>query len=168
MSQAGLVLVENGNLPPDVPLIFYGNSGFGSAIANVFDIVGTGGISTSVSGNVLTISVSSSGFTWNVVTSSMNVVQIVVENGYICNGSSLVEFLLPLAPSIGDSFMILSNTARFQIDENGSQQMRIGAVLTTAGSGYVISNTVGDRVEFTYVGGNLFISNPPQGTLTVF
>jgi hypothetical protein len=169
MSQAGIINISNGDLPPDVPLIFEGNSGSGSAIAHIFEIVGSGGVSTDVVGNVLTITVMSTGFTWNSVTSLVptNPIQIVAENGYICNGSSQVTFLLPLAPNIGDSFIIISNSATFTITENGSQAMRVGAILSTAGSGTVTSNTVGDQIQFTYVGGNLFISNPPQGTFTI-
>lgn len=55
MSQAG-ALPTDIVLPPDVPLTFTGNSGSGSAVANNFDIVGTGTISTIVVGDTLTIS----------------------------------------------------------------------------------------------------------------
>lgn len=171
MSQAGILNIQDGDLPGDVPLEFFGNGGSGPAVAvaHVLNVIGVGGASVTASGNTLTISVSSSGFTWNVVTSASpaNPIQIIAENGYICDGASLVTFTLPLAPAIGDEFKIVSNTSRFQIAPNGGQSMRVGAVLSTAGSGTVTSNTVGDRILFTYVGGNLFIAEPPQGTVTI-
>jgi hypothetical protein len=167
MSQSGIL--NAAETEPQIPTQFVTNSGTAIPTANTLEILGLNGVSTSALGNIVYISVASSGFTWNVVTSSSptNPIQIVAENGYICNGSALVTFLLPLAANIGDTFTILSNTARFQIMENGSQQMRVGAVISTAGNGTATSNTVGDKVEFTYIGGNIFFASAPQGTLTI-
>jgi len=168
MSQAGLLHVTDSVLPPDVPLIFQGNSGSGSAVGNVFEILGAGGATTSVVGNVMTITFVSSGFTWNVVTSATNPNQIIIENGYICNGASLVTFLLPLAPAIGDTFKIFSHTARFQIIPNGGQNMVIGAATGISGAtGTATSNSPGDEITFTYMGTNTFQSEGPQGTITL-
>lgn len=169
MSQAGILNVTNSTVPSDVPIDFVTNSGTAVASLNVINIFGGAGVTTSGSGNTITINVSSTGFTWNVVTSvsPVNPIQIVAQNGYICNGASLVTFILPLAPSIGDTFIILSNTARFQITENGSQQICIGTASSTAGTGNATSNSTGDQVEFVYVGGNIFRGFAPQGTITL-
>jgi hypothetical protein len=139
--------------------------------AGNINVVGGAGID--VTGNAatstLTITATSTAFMWNVVTSTSptNPIQIVAENGYICDGSSLVTFLLPLGPSIGDTFIIISNTARFQINENGSQQIAIGTSSSTAGSGNATSNSTGDQVQFVYVGGNIFRGFSPQGTISL-
>jgi len=61
VSQGGILTISDAILPPDVPTSFVGNTGSGSPVGNVFDIVGTGTISTSVVGNVLTISSSGGG-----------------------------------------------------------------------------------------------------------
>ena len=170
MSQAGILTVEESILPPDVPINFQGNTGTGaSAVDHLMNIVGIGSISVDTTGNTITISESGGGFVWQTVTSvsPTNPIQIVANNGNICDGVSLVTFILPLAPTLGQSFTIISNTSKFSITENGSQQMRIGAALTTAGSGTANSNTVGDYVEMIYVGFNLFISKSPQGTITI-
>jgi hypothetical protein len=79
----------------------------------------------------------------------------------------MVTFLLPLAPALGDSFIIISNTARFQITENGGQQICVGISSSTIGSGACTSNSVGDEIEFVYVGGNTFRGMAPQGVLTL-
>lgn len=59
MSQGG-PLSSTGSIPSDVVINITGNTGSGSAVANNFDIVGTGSISTSVVGDTLTISNSAS------------------------------------------------------------------------------------------------------------
>jgi hypothetical protein len=130
------------------------------------NVYGGAGITTTGSGDTITIIATGSGYTWNTVDSSDNTVQIVVENGYICTGSSQVVFLLPLTANAGDSFRILSYTSTFQITQNGGQQMRLGLQTTTPGSGNVTSNSAGDTVEMIYVGGNTFMAMSPQGTLT--
>ena len=169
MSHNSILGIEDQILPPDVPLIFQGNVGSGSAINHIFEIVGAGGVSTTVVGNVLTINISASGFTWNLVTSvsPTNPIQIIAENGYSCQGASLVTFTLPLTPAFGDTFIVASTTSRFQIQANGGQQMRVGNVISTAGAGTVTSNSGGDFVEFVYMGSIIFQSFAPQGTLTL-
>lgn len=118
----------------------------------------------------LGVTSSSIGFAWNTVTSASptNPIQILVENGYICAGASLVTFLLPLAPSVGDTFKIFSFTSRFQIIPNGGQQIVIGTVTGLSGAtGTATSNSSGDEITITYMGGNVFQSEAPQGTITV-
>jgi hypothetical protein len=171
MSQAGIAKVTDQILPPDVPLEFVTNSGTATAIANVINILGVGGVTTSAPGssNTIDINVVTTGFTWNVVTSvsPANPIQLVKQNGYSCQGVSLVTFILPLAPTFGDTFIVASTTSRFQINQNGSQQIQIGNAYSTAGSGNCTSNTVGDFIELVYMGSNLFQSFAPQGTLTL-
>ena len=135
----------------------------------MIQILGAGGVTTSGVANIITINVTASGFTWNLVTSlvPVNPIQIVASNAYSCQGGVLVTFILPLTPTFGDTFIIASTTARFQIAANGGQQMRVGNVISTAGSGTLTSNSGGDFVEFVYMGSNIFQSFSPQGTLSI-
>jgi hypothetical protein len=170
MSQKGRLNVAGGGGGGSPIMSLTGNSG-GPVFptANNEFIVGTGAVT--VTGNpgtsTLTISVAGEGFTWNVVTSATNPNQLAAQNGYISNGGTQVVYVLPLAPAIGDTFEVVSNSATFQITENGAQQIRMGANLSTAGSGNLTSNTVGDCVMITYVGANLFMVTNSQGTLTL-
>jgi hypothetical protein len=110
------------------------------------------------------------GFNWVAVTSASptNPIQIVRNTGYICNGVSQVTFTLPLTGALGDSFIVFSNTATFQIAENGAQVIQIGTGSSTAGAGTATSNSAGDSLELTYIGGNVFAAvTPPQGTITL-
>lgn len=169
MSQSGPL--EAGGITPEVPTSFSTNSGTAIPMANDLEIYGSGGVTTSALGNVITISGSGGpGLTWNTVTSSSppNPIQIVASNAYVCAGSNLVTFLLPLSGTVGNTFKIFSLSSRFQINQNGSQAIRVGAAITTAGSGYLISNTVGDEITISYAGSNTFESEPPQGTLTLY
>ena len=171
MSHNSILVVEEGNIPGDVPIDFQGNTGTGAtAVANLLYILGIDGTTVDTTGQTITIKAISSGFTWNTVTSVLptNPIQLVAENGYICAGSSMVTFLLPLAPSVGDTFKIFSYTSRFQIIPNGGQNMVIGTVTGIAGSsGTVTSQSAGDMITFTYMGGNTFESESPQGTFLV-
>src|SRR5271166_2073432 len=63
MSQSGTSKVSASNLPSNVPLIFSGNTSSGSAVNNIFQIIGIGGVSTNVSGNILTITSTGGGGT---------------------------------------------------------------------------------------------------------
>lgn len=168
MSQAGS-LGQSGSIGPTVPIDFVCDVGSATASANVLNVFGTGGSTTTGTGNTITITTMSSSFTWNLVTSvsPTNPIQIVAENAYICTGSSLVTFILPLAPSIGDTFLVLSLTSRFEITENGFQVIQIGVNKSTAGSGNATSNVSGDFIELVYVGSNIFFSFSPQGTINL-
>jgi hypothetical protein len=164
MSQAGAL--ENTSTGGGGANDFVANTGSAVPLAGVVNILGAGGITTSGSGNTITITGGAS-FKWNVVTSATNPNQIVANNGYICAGVSQVIFILPLVATIGDEFKVASYTATFQINQNGAQQMRIGTEITTAGSGNVASNSAGDAVDMIYVGSNTFLNLDVQGTITV-
>jgi hypothetical protein len=167
VSQAGPLTNHSGSVPSDVPITFVTNSGDATAVSNVIEILGGSGITTSGAGNVITITASGTGFTWNVVTSATNPNQIVVDNWYICSGVSMVTFLLPLTPAIGDTFKIFSYSSTFQIIPNGGQNLVIGAVTGKIGAtGTATSNSPGDMITMTYMGGNTFQSEAPQVTLT--
>jgi hypothetical protein len=156
-------------IPPDVPLTFTGNTGSGSAIANNFDIVGTGGVTTSVVGDTLTISASTGSFTWTVVTSASNPVTLVNENGYICKGALPINFILPAASAIGDSFKIRGYGNLWTIAQNAGQTITIGNVTSTLGVGGSIQATmISDGIELLTVSTNMeFYSTYLQGNVII-
>jgi len=165
MSQAGLV-----QIPLDIAETYVTDVGDAVPAGGILNIIGGIGITTSGSGNTVTINATGMGFSWNTVTplAPPNPIQIVAENGYICGGVGTTTFVLPLAPSIGDTFKIFSYSSKFRINQNANQIMQIGAAATTLGvTGYLISNSVGDAVSIVYMGNNTFQDESIQGTLTV-
>ena len=167
MSQAGSL---NDTFTPSNPITFHTDAGDATAVANILNVSGGANITTSAAGNTILVTFTgSTGLTWQPVTSAfpINPIQIVANNGYICNGANLVTFLLPLAPALGDTFVILSNTSRFQINQNGGQQVCVGTSSSSVGIGNCASNSAGDQVEFVYVGGNIFRGFAPQGVVTL-
>ena len=167
MSQAGIINVAGSS--PEIPTSFVTDSGTAVPVANVLNILGGTDITTSASVNtvLVTFTGASGGITWNTITSADNITQIVAGNGYICRGSSQCVLVLPVAPNIGDTFIVCAVTSLFQITENASQMIRMGSATSTAGSGNLTANSAGDYVEIVYVGSNLFFAKPAQGTLTL-
>ena len=133
-----------------------GNSG-GPVQNPEVNIVGTGGVSVSgdPATNTLTISISSSGFSWNVVTSADNPITLIPENGYITKGAGSVNFILPAAAAVGDTYIILGYGNLWSIAQNANQSINLGIVTSTIGVGGSMSaNTIKDRVEITCVTAN--------------
>jgi hypothetical protein len=170
MSQAGLVHITDSVLPPDVPLIFQGNAGSGSAVANIFEILGGTGVTTAVVGNVMTITIMSSGFTWNVVTSvaPANPIIFATENGYITKGLALVSFSLPASAAIGDTYRLVGYNALWTVAQNANQTITLGIKTTTSGVGGSIAATgVNDTIEMVCVTANLeWIITDVTGNIT--
>jgi hypothetical protein len=168
MSQAGPLNESGGGGSVD-SLIVQTNSGTASPIADVLEILGSGSVSTSGAGNVVTISISASGFTWNTITSASNPTQIVAENAYITAGSSQCVLNLPLAASVGDTFITTGYTSSFQITQNANQSIIFGFQTTTTGAtGSLTSTGFGDHISVVCIATNLvFKVIDSMGNLTV-
>src|SRR5882724_6432580 len=134
MSQAGIVVLEDANIPSDVPTKFLTDTGTGAIPVNhTIYILGGSGVTTDSSGDTITINVSSTGFTWNVVTSAMNPIILVPENGYICKGATPIDFILPASSLIGDTFRIVGYSNLWNIAQNAAQSISLGIKTTMAG-----------------------------------
>jgi len=170
MSQAGIINIAS---QPGVALEFVTDTGTSEAHNDVLYIVGGAGVTTvttttSFLNDTVQIDVSTTGFTWVVVTDADNPTQILAQHGYICSGAALCTFLLPLAPVVGDTFKIFSYTSRFQVIPNATQIIIVGAGTGLPGStGTLTSNAPGDVVTMTCMGNNTFQAESPQGTLTL-
>ena len=56
MSQAGILNISSGSLPPSVPTSFVTDAGVAIPVANILNVLGGEGIDTSGAGNTVTIS----------------------------------------------------------------------------------------------------------------
>jgi hypothetical protein len=149
MSQAGFIKIATGT--QDVETLT-GNAGgpVGIDASNNINVVGAGGVT--VTGdpvtNTLTITDVGGTFTWNPVTSALNPVTLVAENGYIANGAGVVQFMLPAAAAVGDMFRIVGIGNLWTLGQNALQSVSLGIRTTTVGVlGSITASSVKDKVE---------------------
>jgi len=155
MSQAGINSAAGSN--PHIPTSFVLDVGTAIPSGNILDVNGGAGVTTSVgASNQIIITVASSGFTWNVVTAAMNPITLVAENGYITKGAGVVDFILPAAAIIGDTFEIVGYGNLWTIAQNAGQSIRLGSSATTAGVfGSLSASMVTDCIKLICVTTNL-------------
>lgn len=92
---------------------------------------------------------------WNVVTAASNPVQIMVGNGYIPKGAGAVQFLLPAAAAIGDTFAIAGYGNMWVLNQNAGQSVIVGNVTSMGGvMGSVTATVVSDTMEMICVTAN--------------
>ncbi len=163
MSQAGDIDVTGTH--PDIPTMFVTDSGTAIPILNILEVLGGAGATTSGSGNTITITITSMGFAWNVVTSANNPVTLTKENGYITKGAGVVDFILPAAASIGDTYRIIGYGNLWTIAQNAGQHIRLGSVVSTTGAtGSVSASMVTDCLDIVCVTSNTeFFCDTIQG-----
>lgn len=109
--------------------------------------------------------------TWQVVSGATQAISS--GTGYIVNGGAGTTFTLPSSPSVGDVIAIVLNTGgvSWTISQSGSQRIRVGVYITTAGSGGSLSSySLGDAITLvcTTAGANsTWISYASQGNLLI-
>lgn len=105
------------------------------------NVRGSGGVT--VTGNpgtnTLTISVSGTGLTWNVLVPSS--ATMVSNNGYITTNTSLTSLALPATSAVGDYLTVIgSSIGGWTVTQGVGQQIRIGSAISTAGAGGSVSS----------------------------
>lgn len=91
------------------------------------------GITVTNGAGSITIAASGAGETWNTVTTATN---MVVGNGYITNSGSQVVLTLPTTAAVGTSLSVIGRgTGGWQIAQNASQNIQVGSVSSTTGTG---------------------------------
>lgn len=151
MSQGGVITIPTAAQN----LSFVTNAGTATSSMGIINVVGAGGATTSGAGNTVTINLTASSFTWNVVTSANNTVNVATQNAYIAKGASQVIFKLPAAAAVGDTFYIVGYGNLWTLNQNAGQQIFFGVQQTTVGVGGSITATmIKDRIEVVCVTAN--------------
>jgi trimeric autotransporter adhesin len=108
------------------------------------------GVTITPTANVITISASSSGFTWTDVTTTTQT--IAAENGYITDRSGGVIYTSPASGSLGDTFIIVGKSGLATITPLALQQLLIGSASGTVGiTGTAVSTNAGDCITFVCI-----------------
>ena len=162
-SETSNILILNTGTAAESNVIRIGTQGTGNGQQNTCFIAGIVG-NTVATPQLVTVNTatgqlgvtSASGVTWQVVTGATPLVE---GNGYFVNGSSKLQFTLPAAAAVGDTFEIaVLNTAvgGWQINQHASQFIIAnGAGFTTA---TVTTTGTGGNVATTTSGGFLNVT----------
>lgn len=141
MSQAGIAR-DSTSGAADVETIT-GNSGGAVGPDAAFNVNLLGAGSVTVTGNpgtnTLTISVSGSGLTWNVVLAASDT--MAVNNGYLTNNAGVVTLTLPATSTVGDYIAIIGmGNGGWSIAQGAGQSVRVGSSVSTIGAGGSVSS----------------------------
>ncbi len=149
MSQAGVLSVNSSG--GSVVETLTGNSGgaVGPDAAHNINVVGTGSVTVTGSPgtNTLTISVSGSGISWQVIGANQT---LAASNGYFCTSGGALSLALPAVSAVGDTIeVVLDGSTSWTITQpNAATRIRIGNQQTTLGVGGSLASTAtGDTVE---------------------
>jgi len=136
--------------------------------SKVITLTGGSGITITQNGNIIQISSSASGTTWNNITGTS--AAMMTNNGYQTNNAGLVTLTLPISSSFGDLLEVSGfGAGGWTIVQLAGQQIIVGSALTTLGVGGSLSSTNRyDSIQFRCVVANLVWEaiSGPQGCLT--
>lgn len=130
------------------------------------NLLGGNGISTSGSGNDITITTASSGFGWSVDTTTP--ISVNIGEGHISNGGGQIVYNLPSTISVGEGFAFIDLAGNgFQVNAAAGQTIRVGNQVTSV-AGNVSSTVAGDALFLVCAVADLtFLSYALQGNLTL-
>ena len=135
---------------------FDGNVGSAIPAANILNIIGGTGVTTSAAGNTVTINASVAPVSWSVITLDQTA---LVNKGYFCNKAGTLALALPALSIVGDIIEVANiNTATgTQFTQAAGQQIFIGNTNTTLGAGGTLtSSAVGDSLRLVCGVANTF------------
>lgn len=132
------------------------------------NFVNGSGINITGSGDNITVATISNVLTWSVVTTTT--ANIEIDTGIFINNAGLVTLTLPIAANVGDTMFIYSiSSGGWKIEQNASQNIRLGNSITTTGVGGSLASTdIGDGIGIVCSADNAsFVVTEMVGNLTV-
>lgn len=121
------------------------DSGTATPAANILNVFGGVGISTSGAGNTVTINAVSGGFNWLNIGASQS---LAAQTGYFCSSGGALSLALPASSAVGDTIhVVLDGSTSWTITQGAGQRIRLGNTVSTTGAGGSLASTArGDTV----------------------
>lgn len=148
--------------------LLIGSTGANPSAANI-----TAGSNISITNGAGSITIAATGsasFSWTDVTGTTQT--MVADNGYVPDNAGLVTLTLPVTAAFGTRLAIVGNGAGgWRIAQNASQNIKVGSVSTTTGTGGSVSSTNRyDSIELLCTVANttwVTLSAPQSSGLTI-
>jgi hypothetical protein len=142
VSQAGLNNTTAGPVPPSVATTYQEDSGTATPALNILNVLGGTGVTTSGTGNTITINAVGGGFLTVDVTSATQTAAI--NTRYVTNRGAGVTYTLPATATEGDSIKFVGKLGLATIGWSANQQILFGSSTGTLSTGTLVSTNVGD------------------------
>ena len=136
-----------GPVPPSVATSYVTDNGTAIPAANILNVLGGAGTSTSGSGNTITINVINDGFPW---TDKATTFTAAPQNGYFCTGALIVGLPVTAGLTNGATIIVYVDTASVVvIQANTGQFINIGNDISTS-AGNATSSAEGSTLTLTF------------------
>lgn len=147
MSQIFKPLTSGGPIPPNIPTSFVTNNGTAVPAANILNVLGGNGATTSGSGNTVTVTVVTDGMPWIDEAVSFNA---SVQTGYFCTGTITASLPASAGLSNGATIIIYVDSASVvTVQANAGQTIQIGSDQSSV-AGTALSNAEGSVLTLVY------------------
>lgn len=147
MSQIFKAVTSGGPLPPNIPTSFQTDSGIAVPAANILNVLGGNGATTSGAGNTVTVTVVTDGMPWIDQAVTFNASP---QTGYFCEGTITANLPASAGLANGATIIIYVDSASVvTIQANAGQTIQIGSGQSSV-AGSATSTAEGSVLQLSF------------------